>query len=153
MQKSFLMRAWGASPSYSGKTPAKAHEQLAPILSGHFDRRLRILEETLREFGVSDENVKLWVASRAAFARPSSTAERPADTVKTIPVISEVVFRREVVPADDKPRPRLEIPAIRALAGARLMDFQLRDGTGLAPLRGKREGSQMNFKLFVFLFG
>src|SRR4051794_15262404 len=46
-QKDFLMRAFGARPSYLGKPPAQAHEELAPILSGHFDRRLQLLEETL----------------------------------------------------------------------------------------------------------
>src|SRR5690242_16732794 len=48
MQKEFLLRAMGATPSYSGKPPAQAHEKIAPILRGHFDRRLQILEATLR---------------------------------------------------------------------------------------------------------
>ena len=30
MQKAFLMRAWGITASYPGKSPAQAHEKLAP---------------------------------------------------------------------------------------------------------------------------
>lgn len=66
-QKEFLMRAMGALSSYSGKPPAQAHEALAPILAGHFDRRLRILEETLRDHGVSLEDIRIWIAFESAF--------------------------------------------------------------------------------------
>ncbi len=66
-QKSFLMRAMGATPSYSGKAPAQAHEELAPILRGHFDRRLRILETVLKDHGVSDEDIRIWITFENAF--------------------------------------------------------------------------------------
>jgi hemoglobin len=66
-QKEFLMRAWGVSPSYRGKAPAEAHAHLPPILRGHFDRRLRILEETLTEFKVSEQSKKLWVEFESTF--------------------------------------------------------------------------------------
>jgi hemoglobin len=66
-QKEFLMRAMGALPSYSGKAPAQAHDEIAPILKGHFDRRLRILEDTLRSHGVSDEDIRIWVDFESAF--------------------------------------------------------------------------------------
>jgi truncated hemoglobin YjbI len=66
-QRAFLMRAMGATPSYSGKAPAQAHEALPPILAGHFDRRLRILEETLRAHGVADEDIRTWVSFESAF--------------------------------------------------------------------------------------
>lgn len=71
-QKRFLMRAMGAAESYSGKAPAQAHLELPPILAGHFDRRLRILEETLRDHGVSAEDIRIWVAFEEAF-RPGIT--------------------------------------------------------------------------------
>lgn len=67
MQRSFLMRAMGATPSYSGLPPAKAHDKLAPILSGHFDRRLRILEETLAAHGLADEDIRTWISFESAF--------------------------------------------------------------------------------------
>ncbi len=67
MQKGFLMRAMGATPSYTGKAPAQTHETLPPILKGHFDRRLRILEETLQTHGVSAEDIRTWVEFESAF--------------------------------------------------------------------------------------
>jgi hemoglobin len=66
-QAQFLSRAMGATPSYSGKAPAQAHAGLAPILPGHFDRRLRILEETLREHGLSAEDIRTWVEFENSF--------------------------------------------------------------------------------------
>ena len=66
-QKFFLMKAMGASTSYSGKPPATAHEAMPPILAGHFDRRLRLLEETLREYGLPLEDIRTWVEFESAF--------------------------------------------------------------------------------------
>jgi truncated hemoglobin YjbI len=66
-QKSFLMRAFGVTQSYSGKPPAQAHENLAPILYGHFDRRIQILEETLRDHGLAVEDIRTWVGFENAF--------------------------------------------------------------------------------------
>lgn len=67
MQARFLLRAWGATESYSGKPPAQAHKELAPILRGHFDRRLRVLEETLRAHGIGEEDIRRWVEFENAF--------------------------------------------------------------------------------------
>ena len=67
MQKQFLMRAMGGATSYAGKPPAQAHLALAPILSGHFDRRLRILEETLRDHHVGEDDIQAWVNFESAF--------------------------------------------------------------------------------------
>jgi truncated hemoglobin YjbI len=66
-QRAFLTRAMGAAPSYSGKAPAQAHDELPPILAGHFDRRLRVLEETLRAHGLSEEDIRTWVRFESAF--------------------------------------------------------------------------------------
>jgi hemoglobin len=74
-QRSFLMRAMGAVPSYTGKPPAQAHENLAPILSGHFDRRLRILEATLKDHGLSVEDIRIWVSFENAFREGIVTVE------------------------------------------------------------------------------
>lgn len=67
IQKQFLMRAMGATPGYSGRPPATAHSDIPSILSGHFDRRLVILEQTLREHGVAPEHVTAWIAFEEAF--------------------------------------------------------------------------------------
>ena len=66
-QSEFLMRAMGARPSYAGKPPAQAHTALPPILSGHFDRRLRLLEDTLKAHGVAAEDIRIWVAFESSF--------------------------------------------------------------------------------------
>ena len=67
MQKLFLMRAMGAISTYTGKAPAQAHTKLAPILSGHFDRRLQILEQTLKDHGLSPEDIQTWITFENAF--------------------------------------------------------------------------------------
>lgn len=69
MQKSFLMRAWGITKSYAGKSPADAHKELPDILKGHFDRRLRILEETLEKFGLEKKEIKAWVEFESKFRK------------------------------------------------------------------------------------
>jgi hemoglobin len=66
-QAEFLLRAMGARPTYSGKSPARAHDELAPILAGHFDRRLRILEETLAAHGLSASDIRTWVSFEETF--------------------------------------------------------------------------------------
>lgn len=66
-QKQFLLRAMGATATYTGKAPAQAHTNLAPILSGHFDRRLQILEQTLKDHGLSPEDVTTWITFENAF--------------------------------------------------------------------------------------
>ena len=66
-QKEFLMRAMGATPSYSGKPPAQAHTQLPPILPGHFDRRLKILRETLQDHQLSPEDIETWIQFESTF--------------------------------------------------------------------------------------
>jgi hemoglobin len=67
MQKGFLLRAMGGTPSYAGKPPAQAHAELAPILAGHFDRRLMLLSETLKDHGLRPEDVETWVGFENAF--------------------------------------------------------------------------------------
>jgi truncated hemoglobin YjbI len=66
-QHQFISRAMGASASYTGKPPAQAHEALPPILAGHFDRRLRILEETLQAHGLAAEDIRIWVEFENSF--------------------------------------------------------------------------------------
>ena len=66
-QREFLMRAMGAAESYSGKAPAQAHTELAPILPGHFDRRLKILEETLQAHAIDAAQIRVWIAFESTF--------------------------------------------------------------------------------------
>ncbi len=66
-QGDFLLRAMGATPSYHGLAPSDAHRALPPILSGHFDRRLKILEETLIEFKLTSQEIIVWIGFENAF--------------------------------------------------------------------------------------
>ena len=66
-QTEFLMRAMGATPSYQGKAPAHAHDDLPPILPGHFDRRLVLLRQTLKAENLSDPEIEAWVSFENAF--------------------------------------------------------------------------------------
>jgi truncated hemoglobin YjbI len=74
-QRAFLMKAMGATPSYSGKPPAQAHRAIAPILAGHFDRRLRLLEDTLKAHGLAAEDIRIWVDFESAFREGIVTVE------------------------------------------------------------------------------
>jgi truncated hemoglobin YjbI len=66
-QAAFLRKAAGLALTYEGKSPAKAHGALPPILPGHFDRRLRILETTLSAAGLDLHHVKTWIAFERSF--------------------------------------------------------------------------------------
>jgi truncated hemoglobin YjbI len=66
-QSEFLLRAMGLRPSYSGKAPADAHTALPPILSGHFDRRLVLLDQTLQAEGLSESDRQIWIGFENAF--------------------------------------------------------------------------------------
>lgn len=67
LQTQFLRRATGLSREYVGRAPADAHVDLAPILPGFFDRRLRILEETLRQNGLKNHEIQTWINFEEAF--------------------------------------------------------------------------------------
>jgi truncated hemoglobin YjbI len=66
-QAEFVLRAMGAAPSYSGRPPAQAHLSMPPILSGHFDRRLKLLEETLRAHGLPEDAIQAWLGFENTF--------------------------------------------------------------------------------------
>jgi truncated hemoglobin YjbI len=66
-QSQFILRAMGLQPSYTGKAPADAHTELAPILSGHFDRRLVVLDETLKANGLNENDRQIWIGFENAF--------------------------------------------------------------------------------------
>lgn len=66
-QSAFLYRAMGLTPGYTGKSPADAHTHLPPILSGHFDRRLKILEEVLTSEGLTEKQRLVWIGFENAF--------------------------------------------------------------------------------------
>ena len=67
MQMGFLLKAWGIQETYSGKTPGKAHNALPPILGGHFDRRIKILESTLESFQIPTNLISTWIKFETSF--------------------------------------------------------------------------------------
>jgi hemoglobin len=68
-QAEFLMKSMGILKSYTGKSPSLAHKNLAPILPGFFDRRLTILREMLRDQGLSEDEVELWINFENSFRK------------------------------------------------------------------------------------
>lgn len=68
-QWGFLMRAFGAVERFHGKNPLVAHKELPPILRGHFDRRLRLLEETLRAHDVDGDDIAAWIKVENGFRK------------------------------------------------------------------------------------
>ncbi|MBC7385272.1 MAG: hypothetical protein H7301_03795 [Cryobacterium sp.] len=76
LQTSFVLRAMGITSSYVGRSPANAHSELPPILSGHFDRRLQLLDAALTHGGLSPEEREVWIgfenAFRSAIVQPNA---------------------------------------------------------------------------------
>jgi truncated hemoglobin YjbI len=66
-QLDFLMYVAGMRPDYLGKAPTLAHLQLPPILAGHFDRRITLLQETLTEHHLTDKDIEVWIEFEKAF--------------------------------------------------------------------------------------
>ncbi len=66
-QTEFFLKQAGGAPSFSGKPPAQAHFHLPPILPGHFDRRLKILEQTLLENKITQPGREAWLGFENAF--------------------------------------------------------------------------------------
>jgi truncated hemoglobin YjbI len=76
-QSSFLLRAMGQIKTYSGKSPGKAHVKIAPILQGHFDRRILLLRETLKEFSLTPGSIEIWASFEEQFRKYIVESEGP----------------------------------------------------------------------------
>jgi hemoglobin len=80
IQKEWEMtaRMLGASEvPYTGRSMPEAHAR-SPILGGHFERRLHILEETLAAHAVDPEVRRVWLDHTRAL-RPQVTADRGSE--------------------------------------------------------------------------
>ncbi len=66
-QSQFMLYALGLKAQYQGRGPGSAHTALPPILVGHFNRRLQILQETLTEAGLEPAVVNSFVAFENSF--------------------------------------------------------------------------------------
>ena len=57
MQTSFLTMALGGPSDYSGRSLRDAHAGLRDLNDEHFDKVVTHLAQTLKEFGVSDDDI------------------------------------------------------------------------------------------------
>ena len=76
-QLAFLMKATGLDPGRPFEHPRVAHRALPPILRGQFDRRLRILEDTLVDEGVDGDDIAAWLALEESMRKVVQRADRP----------------------------------------------------------------------------
>lgn len=83
----FAARHLGADIEYTGRPIAEAHAA-HPIMGGQFMRRLKILEETLREHGVPDAVREHWLAHteklRSAVTRDSGGRCDPVEARRRV---------------------------------------------------------------------
>ena len=66
-QANFILNAAGILDRFEGKGPSTAHVALAPILTGHFDRRLVILRQTLEAHKIPQICINSWVQFEEGF--------------------------------------------------------------------------------------
>ncbi len=68
-QQGFLLWAFGEVEELTVRPPREAHRDLPPILRGHFDRRLVILDEVLRESGLDAADREAWLRVERSMRR------------------------------------------------------------------------------------
>jgi hemoglobin len=75
-QHAFLMRAFQETERFHGIHPSQAHLDLAPILRGHYDRRLVILRETLTAHSIHPDDIEAWLKVEQGMRR---RIQKPTD--------------------------------------------------------------------------
>jgi truncated hemoglobin YjbI len=67
-QTGFLLKSAGLpTPLDSIRAPAKAHQNIPPILTGHFDRRIVLLKEVLAAYGLNSSQIERWIGFEESF--------------------------------------------------------------------------------------
>lgn len=84
----FTAHLLGADIKYTGRPMRTAHGHL-PIFGGHFERRMQILRETLRDHGVDPDVQRAWIDHSLAL-RPQITPDRGSECKDTSNQISNV---------------------------------------------------------------
>jgi hemoglobin len=77
----FAARMLGADVKYTGRPMRAAHAQL-PIFGGHFERRLQILREAMRDHGVDPEVQRVWIEHAQAL-RSQITSDKGSECKDT----------------------------------------------------------------------
>jgi hemoglobin len=83
----FTAQLLGADIKYTGRAMRTAHAQ-SPIFGGHFERRLQILRETLRDHGVDADVQRAWIDHTIAL-RDQITSDRGSECKDTSVVATE----------------------------------------------------------------
>jgi truncated hemoglobin YjbI len=78
----------GADVKYTGRPMRVAHAQ-SPIFGGHFERRLQILRETMRDHAVDADVQKVWLDHSYAL-REQITSDKGSECKDTSAVKTEV---------------------------------------------------------------
>lgn len=68
-QLAFLAWATGEDGELTVRHPKVAHEKVAPILRGHFDRRLVVLREQLETEGLGADDIDAWIGLEEAMRK------------------------------------------------------------------------------------
>ena len=77
----FTANFLGGDVKYTGRPMRTAHAA-SPILGGHFERRLQILRETLRDNAVDPEVQRVWIEHTLAL-RPQITKDKGSECKDT----------------------------------------------------------------------
>ena len=77
----FTAQLLGADVAYTGRTMREAHAR-SPIFGGHFERRLQLLRETLRDHAVDADVVAAWLDHSVAL-RAQITSDRGSECKDT----------------------------------------------------------------------
>ncbi len=77
----------GGDVKYTGRAMRVAHAK-SPIFGGHFERRLQILRETLRDNAVDPEVQQAWIDHTLAL-RPQITSDKGSECKDTSVVMNE----------------------------------------------------------------
>jgi hemoglobin len=83
----FTAHFLGGDVKYTGRAMRTAHAQ-SPIFGGHFERRLQLLRETLRDHAVDPAVVKAWIDHSLAL-RAQITSDKGSECKDTSVVASE----------------------------------------------------------------
>jgi hemoglobin len=105
-------KALGADVAYTGRALPEAHQK-HPILGGHFERRMQLLRETLRDHGVLEEAARHLLAHnesmRAAITKNAgSDCEPRTEEPRRLP-LAFAAMAEPKVPSTPAPK-RRELP-------------------------------------------
>jgi hemoglobin len=90
----------GGDVKYTGRPMRTAHAQ-SPIFGGHFERRLQILRETMRDHAVDPEVQQVWIDHTLAL-RSQITTDKGSEC-KDTSVVAPTLATAQPGPDPDKP--------------------------------------------------